>query len=306
MVEERIYEGRPKTILLSDLSVSADVYNYNFTNNAFDTKNVRQGEEVKLIMQSDQPLHILPTSNGSEYGCVVYATEITEDGFESGALADVITHKEDSKRYTFNAPKSYKEKKYRIYIESAEVSTVRTFVEVTVAARPEIKVSADVTAYNNDTGAYNGAVKLEEGAINRFTVEAGAASPLLISPAVTNSSEGFKVSVKELTSDGKEGNEVSGLVSQSASGYEFKAPSGYDGKQYMVNITSVEDPDKAVSFVVAVEGEYSEPVSSSDNGSSTDTVSGNSVSGDSTSEDASSSETGATENTSDTNSSESN
>ncbi|MBR4183501.1 MAG: hypothetical protein IKQ56_06740 [Lachnospiraceae bacterium] len=196
VIEERIYEGRPKTILLSDLSLSADIYNYNYSkeDDVFDQVNMRQGEELKLMMRSEQPLHILPTSNGSEYGCRVYATEITADGFESGALDGVISHNESSKRYSFTAPVNYdEEKKYRIYIESVEIPTVKMYLDVTVAVTPRPVVSDDDAAGEEDTAAGDSTVSGDSAVSDNSVSDDGTSDN---SASESNSSDDSKTDNK--------------------------------------------------------------------------------------------------------------
>ena len=272
-VGERIYEGRPKTILLSDLSISAEVYNYNYSRNddTYDQTNIRQGDDTKLIMKSNNPLHIIPTSNGSEYGCLVYATEITSGEFESGKLEGVITHKEDSKRYSFNAPESSEEKTYRIYIASAEVPEVYITLDVTV--RPTVKISGSVGVYSDESGAYALNVADQEHQASA-TVYDDNLHPVQITPNVSGSDGGCRITVKDAS-----GAEVQGAIKQNGNEYEFYAPEGSAGNTYTIRVEATEEPAKAFTVkvtVVSVPTE-SEGDTTTGSGSTDDTVSGNSV-----------------------------
>ncbi|MBP3204208.1 MAG: hypothetical protein J6M66_02150 [Lachnospiraceae bacterium] len=125
----RIYEGDPRRVTLANITVAAQIYNFNPSRNANDTQRV-QMDGAKLIAQPEREFTIVPYAYGSDRGCSVYAVEVNPEGYESGHLTSYMESSNGT--YTFTPPRSTQTKYYRITVESDEVPTSKLDINLTV------------------------------------------------------------------------------------------------------------------------------------------------------------------------------
>jgi len=129
IVGERIYEGTPRSITLSNITLAAQVYNFNSSRDAYDTQRI-QMSGAKLIVLPEKEFRIDPYVYGSEKGCRVYAVEITTEGHVGVELKDYM--KESGGIYKFTPPRLPQTKYYRIIVESVEVPSAKMEIEITI------------------------------------------------------------------------------------------------------------------------------------------------------------------------------
>ncbi len=158
-VHERIYEGDARSITLSNITVSAEVFNYNAAKDTYDMMRV-QAEGAKLIALPEKEFYIDPMIFGSELGIDVYAVEVTDGEFVSGHLTDLLTLGEDGIRWTFNPPKDKDTKYYRITVASAEVPTSKLEIDITVKG---VEDGGSEAGYEPAGGEKQGDVDAETG-----------------------------------------------------------------------------------------------------------------------------------------------
>ena len=152
-IAARIYEGEPRSITLANITVAAQVYNFNPSRNANDTQRV-QMSGVKLIAQPEKEFIIIPYAYGSDRGCRVYAVEVNPEGYAGGELTDYM--EESGGNYVFTPPKLTQTKYYRITVESEEVPTSKLEIELTVNGVEEEKKTSDNTNGNGESGTGSG------------------------------------------------------------------------------------------------------------------------------------------------------
>ena len=136
MKDKRIYEGSPRSILFSNVTLSTQVQYYNVTKSAFDSVTA-VNEEISVVSPVDQPIYFTPDVIGSEYGYTIKINEISA----SGAVADDVTDhcKQTGGREKFDPPKNEtgKTKYYKAVITSKEAPEAT--VTVTISIDPTLK-----------------------------------------------------------------------------------------------------------------------------------------------------------------------
>ncbi|MBP5304736.1 MAG: hypothetical protein J6Z02_02715 [Lachnospiraceae bacterium] len=150
-VNERVTEGTPKTITLSNISVQAEVY-YKFEagQKSYTQERVKE-DGKKLVALHEDMFVILPYIYGSELGNTVSVVEVTDDGYESGLLTDLLV-KDNDNRYVFTPPKSETTKNYKITVASSEVPQANINIYVKVVGVEPPKTEPENTEGTEESG----------------------------------------------------------------------------------------------------------------------------------------------------------
>lgn len=143
-VAERIFEGSPKNIIFTNITVSAKVAVYNPATGKMTEKTVTNNGEYSVVSPSGQPIYIMPTANGSDEGCTVKAVEITGGTHESDNLTDCLSV--DGARTKFLPPvnNTSSPKYYRLTAESNETTGAKVTVNITVEPATEEDVNTTI------------------------------------------------------------------------------------------------------------------------------------------------------------------
>ena len=152
-VEERIYEGQPKTVTLANVIVAAQVSNFNTTRDAYDIQLVQE-KGVDLDVLAEKDFIVTPQVKGSELGSTVTIVEVKDGTYVTGELADSLT--QEGNDYIFTPPKTEKTKYYRITVASYEVPESKVEINITVEGTEATEQQQQTNTGGTGTGDGNG------------------------------------------------------------------------------------------------------------------------------------------------------
>ena len=152
-VEERLYEGQPKTVTLANVIVAARVSNFNTTRDAYDTQLVQENG-VDLVALAQKEFIITPQVKGSERGSTVTVVEVKDGTFVTGEMADSL--KQEGNDYIFTPPRTEKTKYYRITVASYEVPESKVEINITVEGTEAASVSSGDAGSSSSNSSSSG------------------------------------------------------------------------------------------------------------------------------------------------------
>ena len=137
----RIYEGDPKEVIFTNVTLNTTVQYYNISKNAYDQQRVTNNT-LSVISPNKQVVYITPSVVGSEYGFSIKACEITSDGYEGADMSSKLSGP-NAGRYVFNPGEntSGKQKYYRITVTSEETKEAKVIINITVESADETAIA---------------------------------------------------------------------------------------------------------------------------------------------------------------------
>ena len=137
----RIYEGDPKEVIFTNVTLNTTVQYYNISKNGYDQQSVTNNT-LSVISPNKQVVYITPSVVGSDHGFTVKACEITSDGYEGADMSSKLTGP-IAGRYTFNPGEntSGKQKYYRVTVTSEETKEAKVVINITVESADETAIA---------------------------------------------------------------------------------------------------------------------------------------------------------------------
>ena len=155
VVGGRIYEGSMKTVTLSNVTVSAKIYNAN-ESDVFSMQEVTMEETLELVALAEKDFFVETKILGSERGVDVSVVEVVDGKYLSGRIQDNFGN-DGNDMYYFMPPLTPKKKVYRITVASNEVPESKVQIDLVVLGIEDLKAAEEEAQKNEETENGDGA-----------------------------------------------------------------------------------------------------------------------------------------------------